>query len=62
MATETTPPAPSKRPANRRYVFAKRCVNDFGHFAVGDRARGAFPAELVQAYLAAGVLKEVPRG
>lgn len=69
MGTETTPataaaarkPAAIKGavPANRLYVFAKNCTNDHGHFVKGDPARGAFSADLVAAYLAAGVL--VPR-
>lgn len=71
MATETTPrrrartglktaaPAVAGQvPANRRYVLAKNCVNDFGRFVVGDAARGAFPADLVASYLVAGVLVE----
>ncbi|MCK9515672.1 MAG: hypothetical protein M0Q87_06425 [Ottowia sp.] len=75
MATESTPrrrgrvglktavPAVAGQvPANRRYVFAKNCVNDFGSFVIGDAARGAFPADLVAAYLVAGVLVERPHG
>jgi hypothetical protein len=51
------PGKPAKaEPANRLYVFAKNCTNDHGHFAKGDKARGAFSDELVQSYLAAGVL------
>lgn len=49
-------------PANRRYVFAKHCTNDHGTFAKGDKARGAFSADLVAAYVAAGILVESPRG
>lgn len=45
-------------PANRVYVFAKRCTNDHGHFAKGDKARGAFSPELVASYVAAGILVE----
>lgn len=56
------PAAAGQVPANRRYVFAKNCVNDFGRFAVGDAARGAFPADLVASYLAAGVLVERRNG
>lgn len=56
MATEPV----IQQPANRHYVFARRCTNDFGHFAVGERARGAFPPELVASYLAAGVLVDAP--
>lgn len=44
------------KPANRLYVFAKNCTNDHGSFSKGDKARGAFSDELVQSYLAAGVL------
>lgn len=46
-------------PPNRLYVFAKTCTNDHGHFAKGDKARGAFAPELVASYLAAGVLVPV---
>ncbi len=70
MDTENTPPTPaaaplSKKtkpaavPANRAYVFAKTCTNDHGHFAKGDKARGAFAPDLVTSYLAAGVLVPV---
>lgn len=61
MDTEKLPETLVKQPANRQYVFAKRCTNDFGRFEPGDRARGAFPDDLVEAYLAAGILKEQPR-
>jgi len=61
MDTEQTNETATKQPANRQYVFAMRCTNDFGHFEPGDRARGAFPADLVEAYLAAGILKEQTR-
>lgn len=57
MATDQPPV-----PANRRYVFAKHCTNDHGTFAKGDKARGAFSADLVGAYVAAGILVEVKRG
>jgi hypothetical protein len=60
MATEQ--PAKPATPANRVYVFAKNCTNDHGSFAKGDKARGAFAPELVAAYVAAGILVEVPRG
>ncbi len=49
-------PKPGEVPANRRYVFAKNCTNDFGTFQIGDSARGAFPRELVDFYVAAGIL------
>ena len=62
MATDRTPPAPVGGPANRLYVFAKKCTNDHGTFAKGDKARGAFSAALVAAYVAAGILVEAPRG
>lgn len=52
----------AKKPANRAYVFAKRCTNDHGTFSKGDKARGAFSPELVASYLSAGVLIEAPRG
>lgn len=63
MATKSTKvlkasaPAPAE-PANRVYVFAKRCTNDHGHFAKGDKARGAFSPDLVASYVAAGILVE----
>lgn len=67
MATKSTPkPADNlsaalpeslvQEPANRAYVFAKNCTNDHGVFVIGDKARGAFSADLVASYLAAGVL------
>ncbi len=64
MATDRTASSPPAQavPANRRYVFAKHCTNDHGTFAKGDKARGAFSAELVAAYVAAGILVEAPRG
>jgi hypothetical protein len=63
MATEKTPKTTAaKEPANRVYVFAKNCTNDHGHFAIGDKARGAFSDELVASYVAAGILVEAPRG
>lgn len=70
MDTDNTPKAAKKtpaktaeaEPANRLYVFAKRCTNDHGTFAPGDKARGAFSEELVASYLAAGILVESPRG
>lgn len=52
-------PADAPMPPNRLYVFAKTCTNDHGHFAKGDKARGAFAPELVASYLAAGVLVPV---
>ena len=62
--TQDKAAAPSKpaKPANRLYVFAKSCANDHGRFVKGDKARGAFSAELVQSYLDAGILVEVKRG
>lgn len=48
-------------PAHRRYVFAKNGVNDHGPFRKGDKARGAYSADLVAAYVAAGILVEAPR-
>lgn len=64
MATDRTAATQPARPvpANRRYVFAKHCTNDHGTFAKGDKARGAFSAELVAAYVAAGILVGAPRG
>ncbi len=62
MDTEQTTEVTAKQPANRHYVFAMQCTNDFGQFKPGDRARGAFPPDLVQAYLDAGILKEPERG
>jgi hypothetical protein len=69
MATKKNPaanllaPLPAtlvQPPANRRYVFAKNCTNDHGHFAKGDKARGAFSAALVDSYLQAGILVAAP--
>lgn len=54
-------PAPAV-PARKQYVFAKTCTNDHGSFAKGDKARGAFHADLVASYVAAGILIEVPHG
>jgi len=48
--------APPVAPANRLFVFAKTCTNDHGTFAKGDKARGAFSAQLVASYVAAGIL------
>jgi L-fucose isomerase-like protein len=63
MATEKTPKQTEVRePANRVYVFAKNCTNDHGTFVIGDKARGAFSAELVASYVAAGILVEAQRG
>lgn len=56
-AAQAAPAAPV--PPNRLYVFAKTCTNDHGHFAKGDKARGAFAPDLVASYLAAGVLVPV---
>ncbi len=61
MATEQPLP-PVKTPFNRHYVFAMNCWNSHGRFAIGDKARGAFSVDLVRSYLAAGILKEIPRG
>lgn len=43
-------------PANRLYVFAKTCTNDYGMFTKGDKARGSFSDDLVNSYLDAGIL------
>jgi hypothetical protein len=56
------PVEPVRKAPQPRYVFAKGCTNDFGRFEKGDRARGAFPPDLIVAYLKAGVLVEVARG
>ena len=70
MDTDNTPKAAKKAavakpaeaaPANRLYVFAKRCTNDHGSFEPGDKARGAFSDELVASYVAAGILVETSR-
>jgi hypothetical protein len=67
MVTERKKPARQRQylaaiPANRAYVFAANCVNDFGRFAKGDKARGAFPDELVKSYVKCGILVEVRNG
>lgn len=54
----TNPKSPMAEPANRVYVFKANCVNDHGAFVIGDKARGAFSAELVASYVAAGILIE----
>lgn len=59
MATDSRPAG--ALPHNRAYVFAKHCVNDHGRFQKGDKARGAFSAELVASYVAAGILVRAPR-
>jgi len=59
--TPAAPAAPTVAPANRLYIFAKHCANDHGTFAKGDKARGAFSPELVQSYLAAGILVPAPQ-
>lgn len=51
-----------KKPANRHYVFARNCTNDHGRFVKGDKARGAFPPELVASYVACGILVEIKGG
>lgn len=61
MAVEVFEAKP-KKPANRVYVFAKNCTNDHGRFVKGDKARGAFSAELVATYVEAGILVEARRG
>ena len=58
---EAVPPTPPV-PANRAYIFAKTCTNDHGSFAKGDKARGAFSADLVASYVAAGILIEARDG
>jgi hypothetical protein len=55
-----TKPRRRAAPANRLYVFAKNCTNDHGKFVKGDKARGAFSAALVDAYLMAGILVPAP--
>ena len=68
MATDATPRRRGRAglktaaPAAAGQVPANNCVNDFGRFAVGDAARGAFPTDLVASYLAAGVLVERRNG
>lgn len=57
-ASKAPAPAPDAVPHFRALVFAKNCVNDHGAFKKGDRARGAFPPELVRSYLGAGILIE----
>ena len=51
-------PEPPRWPYFRHFVFAKNCTNKYGHFRIGDSSRGAFPPELVQSYLEAGILVE----
>ena len=58
-------PAPAKlaeQPisASRLYIFAKHCTNNHGSFQKGDKARGAFTPELIESYLAAGILIKAP--
>lgn len=43
----------------RNLVFAKNATNRFGQFKKGDRAQGRFPKDLVESYLAHGILQEV---
>lgn len=59
---EMAPEVFATTPANRLYVFAKNCTNDHGVFVIGDKARGAFSADLVQSYLASGILEESAGG
>jgi len=46
--------------ASRLYIFAKNCTNNHGSFQKGDKARGAFTPELIESYLAAGILIKAP--
>jgi len=46
--------------ASRLYIFAKHCTNSHGTFQKGDKARGAFTPELIDSYLAAGILIKAP--
>lgn len=50
----------SQPSANRLFVFAKNCTNTHGSFKKGDKARGAFSQELIDAYLQAGILAKMP--
>lgn len=59
MATKKYDAPIEQKPANRVYVFAKTCTNDHGTFAKGDKARGAFSADLVKSYVECGILVPV---
>jgi len=43
----------------RNLVFVKNATNKYGSFRKGDRAQGRFPKDLVESYLAHGILQEV---
>lgn len=43
----------------RNLVFVKNATNKFGQFKKGDRAQGRFPPDLIDSYLAHGILQEV---
>jgi len=43
----------------RNLIFQKNGANSFGPFKKGDHARGAYPDDLIESYLAIGILKRI---